>query len=125
MSRRIPRGVFVVALLMIVFGLAEVATGFTHRFLGLATARVVVATYASAAIGTLYVAAGALVLTMKKSAAALAIAFLIADIAGRLSMIATGLYPLGSFRQTSAIILGTSLVAAFAVYIRFKWPLFR
>jgi hypothetical protein len=62
---------------------------------------------------------------MKKSAAALAIAFLIADIAGRLSMIATGLYPLGSFRQTSAIILGTSLVAAFAVYIRFKWPLFR
>lgn len=125
MRMGIPGGLFVVALLMIAFGLAEVATGFTHRFLGLATAKVVVATCVSAAIGTLYVAAGALVLTMKKWAAALAIAFLVADIVGRLSMIATGLYSLSSFRQTSAMTLGTSLVVAFAVYIRSKWPLFR
>ena len=49
---------------------------------------------------------------------------LIADIVGRIAMVATGLYPLGSWKQTFSMILGTSIVAAFAIYIRLKWSSF-
>jgi hypothetical protein len=46
-----PRGILIVALLMILFGLAEVVTGFTHRFFGISTTEGVASTYAGAAIG--------------------------------------------------------------------------
>ena len=115
----------IVALLMIVFGLAELTTSFTHRFFGLSTAQVAISTYLGATIGTLYAAAGLLVLSMKKRAAAVAIVFLIADIAGRIGMVVTGLYPVDSVKQIAAIILGTSIVAMFAVYIGSKWFTFR
>src|SRR5215470_14414613 len=48
-----PRGIIIVALLMIVFGLAELTTSFTHRFFGLSTAQVATSTYLGATIGTL------------------------------------------------------------------------
>jgi hypothetical protein len=68
--------------------------------------------------------AGLLILSMKRRAAALAIVFLIADIIGRIAMVVTGLYPVDSFKQILAIILGTSIVAVFAVYVRLKWSSF-
>jgi len=119
-----PRGMTVVAVLMIVFGLAEVMTGFTHRFFGLSTAQVKISTYMGAAIGVLYAVAGLLVLSMKKRAAAVAIVLLIADVAGRIGMVVAGLYPIDSLKQILAIILVTSIVAVFAAYIGLKWSLF-
>jgi hypothetical protein len=109
---------------MVVFGLAEVATGFSHHFFGLSTAPIALATYAGASIGFLYAAAGFLILSMKRRAAALAIVLLIAVILGRVSMVLVDLYPVGSFKQGFAILLGTSIVAVFAVYIRSKWSFF-
>ena len=109
---------------MIVFGLAEVTTALTHRFFGLSTAEVTLSTYMGAAIGVLYTVAGLLVLSMKKRAAAVAIVLLIVDIVERIGMVVTGLYPVDSFKQIVAIILGTSMVAVFAVYIGLKWPKF-
>jgi hypothetical protein len=123
-NRNRPRGIVVVALLMITFGLAEVTTGFTHKFFGLSTAKDTTSAYAGAAIGALYALAGLLILSMKRRAAAFAIVLLIAVIIGRIAMVVTGLYPVDSFKQTFAIILGTSIVAVFAVYIRLKWPSF-
>jgi hypothetical protein len=111
-----PRDIIIVALSMIVFGLAELTTSFTHRFFGLSTAQIATSTYLGATIGTLYAAAGLLVLSMKKRAAAVAIVFLIADVVGRIAMVVTGLYPVDSLKQIAAIILGTSIVAIFAVY---------
>jgi len=61
---------------MIVFGLAEVVTGFTHSFFGIVAGDTIAATYAGVIIGTLYAGSGLLVLTMRKWAAALAIVFL-------------------------------------------------
>ncbi len=119
-----PRGITIAALLMVVFGLAEVTTGFTHRFFGLSTAQVTVSTYVGAGIGVLYAVAGLLILSMKKRAAAVALVLLIADIVGRIGMVVTGLYPVDSFKQIFAIILGTSIVAVFAVYIGLKWSMF-
>jgi hypothetical protein len=119
-----PRDIVIVALLMIAFGLAEVVTGLTHNFFGIATAKASSSAYAGAAIGVLYAVAGLLILSMKRRAAALAIGLLIADIIGRVAMVATGLYPVNSLKQIVAMILGTSIVAVFAVYIRLKWSSF-
>src|ERR1039458_7300261 len=108
-----PWGIIVVAYLMILFGLAEVVTGFTHQFFGVTTARGAASAYAGASLGALYAAAGVLVLTMRKWAVALAIGCLTADVVGRVAMVLTGLYPAASSAQTFAIVIGTAIVIAF------------
>lgn len=125
MNQSRPLKITVVAILMIVFGLAEVRTGITHRFFSLFTAQAALSTYIGVAIGSLYAVAGLLILSMKRQAAGIAIVLLIAVIVGRIGMVVAGLYPADSFKQILAIILGTSLVGVFAVYIRSKWSLFR
>jgi hypothetical protein len=119
-----PRGIVVVALRMIVFGLAEVVTALTHNFVGIVAGISASATYAGGVIGTLYAASGLLILTMRRWAAALAIVFLLGDIIGRIALVVTGSYPTNSFERTLAIITGTVIVAIFAVYIRLKWSFF-
>ncbi|HEX8035754.1 MAG TPA: hypothetical protein VF510_17985 [Ktedonobacterales bacterium] len=120
-----PRGLTIVAVLMILFGLSEVVTGFTHNFFGLTTSYRTFSTVAAAAIGIFYVVGGALILTMRKWAAALAILLLGADIVGRVALVVTGVYPLTSFEQTAAILVGTLLAAFFALYVGSKWASFR
>lgn len=120
-----PLGITVVALLMILFGLAEVVTAFTHSFFGITTSEASIFTYSAVLIGAFYVAAGLLILTMKKWAAALAIVLLVADIVGRFALVIADLYPLDSTEQTFAIIAGTVIAALFACYIGWKWKVFR
>jgi hypothetical protein len=120
-----PRGITIVAVLMILFGLAEVVTGFTHNFFGIITSSINIFTYSAAAIGAFYVVGGLLILTMKKWAAALAIVLLVADIVGRVSLVVTGLYPLNSLEQDIGIVVGTAIAVVFAIYIGSKWRLFR
>jgi len=123
--RRPPAGVTAVAILMIVFGLAEVTTGFTHQFLGLSTSRDAISTWAGAAIGVCYAVAGVLVLSMRKRAAGVAIVLLVADVLGRLGMVVLGLYPLDSVRQIAAVSVGTAVVVAVGMYIGLNWAAFR
>ncbi|MGB6430489.1 MAG: hypothetical protein WBF06_07875 [Candidatus Acidiferrales bacterium] len=124
MNHRPTRGIAVAAVLMILFGLAEVATSFTHKFFGIATTAASPGTYIAATIGVLYTLSGLLVLTMKKWAAALAIVFLLTDIAGRAALVGASFYPTNSFRQIFAIITGTVVVALFAIYIGSNWKSF-
>ncbi len=124
-KRRISPGIAIAAILMILFGLAEVVTGFTHQFFGITTADTSIFTYAATAIGGFYVLAGLLILTMKKWAAALAIVLLGADIIGRITLVMFGLYPLDSFEQIFAIVMGTIIAAIFAIYIGWRWRSFR
>ena len=119
-----PRGITVAAFLMILFGLAEVVTSFTHNFFGITTARGVISVGEGASIGALYVAAGLLILTVRRRPAALAMVCLAADVFGRVGMVLTGLYPTDSFSQTFAIVTGTAIAAAFALYIWSKWNSF-
>jgi len=123
-KRSRPRGVIVVAFLMILFGLAEVVTGFTHQFFGVTTANGTTSAYAGVSLGVVYAAAGLLVLIMRKWAATLAILCLATDVVGRVAMVFTGLYPVGSPAQTFAIVTGTAIVVAFAIYILAKWRAF-
>ena len=109
---------------MILFGIAEVFTGFRHNFFGIHTTNVSMAAYLGAAIGVLYAVAGALILTMKKPAVALALVLLILIIIGRVAMVVTGFYPIDSRPQLVAITLGTTIAAAFAIFIRLNWKIF-
>ena len=118
-------GIIVVAALMILFGLAEIVTGFTHYFFGITTSAASAFTCSSALIGAFYAAAGMLILTIKKWAAVLAIVLLGADIAGRILLVATGLYPIDTLKNTLSIIAGTVIVAIFAIYIWLKQRPFR
>jgi len=120
-----PRGLTIVAVLMILFGLSEVMTAFTHTFIGLSTSRGTFSTVAVAAIGTFYAVAGALILTMREWAAALALLLLAAVIVGRVAVTVTGIYPLTSFAQTAGIVVGTLIAAHFALYVSSKWASFR
>jgi hypothetical protein len=120
-----PRDIVIVSGLMIIFGSAEVTTAITHNFFGVTTSEGTASAYVGVVIGLLYIAAGVLILPMKRQTSALAIAFLLADVIGRVAMIVTGLYRLESVKQTVAIILGTLIVVVFAVYIRLRWDSFR
>ncbi len=114
-------GIVLSAILMVLFGLVEVVTGFTHSFMGITTSARNIFTYSSVAIGACYIFAGLLILTLKKWAAILAIALLVLDIAGRIALTLTGLYPTGTFRNTFAIVAGTLIAAIFAVYIGWRF----
>jgi hypothetical protein len=120
-----PRGLTVVAVLMVLFGIAEMTTGLTHDFLGITTAPGGPATAAALVLGGAYAAAGLLLLPMRRAAAGLAVILLAAIIAGRLASVALGLLPLNSPLQIVSIVAGTSVVALFALYIGWRWPEFR
>jgi hypothetical protein len=121
---RRPPSITAIALLMILFGIAEVITGFTHSFFGISTALGTPSTFAAAALGGLYALAGVLILTMRRWAAALALICLIVVIAGRISLVATGLFPLDTLEQTIAIAVGTGIAVAFTIYIGWRWRSF-
>jgi len=124
-NRSRPLGIIVAAAFTVFAGLAEVVTGFTHTFFGITTSSVTIFTYSAAVIGLFYLAAGLLILTMKKWAAAIALVLLGADIIGRLVLVVTGLYPTYSLKHTLSVIAGTVLVALVALYIGWKWKSFR
>ncbi|MGO8951666.1 MAG: hypothetical protein ACLQUY_29230 [Ktedonobacterales bacterium] len=106
-------------------GVAEVGTGFTHNFFGITTSSAAVLTYSSTVIGLFYIAAGLLILTMRRWAAALALVLLSADIVGRMVLVLTGLYPTNSLKNTFSIIAGTLIVALVALYVVWRWKWFR
>lgn len=116
-QKALPRGIIVVAVLMIVFGLAELVTSFTHSFFGLTTSEALLSSVLGALLGACYMTAGMLLFWRKRWAATLAIVLLCVDVVGRIAMVLAGLYPLGSFRQAFAIVVGTALAAFFAIYI--------
>lgn len=117
-------GIAIVADLMILFGLAEIVTGFTHNFFGVSTTRSAFSAYANAGVGALYAVAGILILSMKKRYVAIALGCLALDVVGRIALVVTGLFPISTFRQTGAIVAGTTIVIIFAAYIGSKWKQF-
>lgn len=114
----------IVAALMIIFGITDVVTGFRHTFFSIRTDHVALATYLDAGMGILFLFAGTLILTTKKSAAAVALCLLAAVILGHVVMVVTDLYPTDSVSQLFAIVLGTSIECAFFVVIALKWEAF-
>lgn len=110
---------------MIIFGIAEIGTSYSHSFFGISTSQSVLFTVTGTAIGAFYFIAGLLTLTMKKLGATLAIILLVADIIGRIMLVITGLYPINSFENTVGIVAGTVIAGVFAIYIGMKWKSFK
>ena len=114
-----------IPVLMILFGVAEALAALTHHFFGVRIVDDNIASYAGAAIGTLYAVAGLLVLTMRKFAVAAAIVLLVLVIAGRIAMLLAGLYVIDTTKQILALSGGTAIAAGFAVHIGLQWHRFR
>ena len=111
---------------MILFGLAEIATGFSHNFIGqVSTSTASLSTILGVTLGAFYILAGLLLLTMRRTAAYIAIVLLCADVLGRVGMVLAGLYPVDSFKQTFAIVVGTLIAAFFAIYIGVRMKTFK
>jgi hypothetical protein len=120
-----PRGITVVATLMILFGVAEVFTGvFLGHRIGVSQANSTAFAYEGPAIGALYAIGGSLLLTAKKWAAGLALVCLMADVAGRVHLVVTGIYPFIGLAAV-AVVIGTAIAICFGIYIASKWSLFR
>lgn len=124
-TKRRPTGILLASVLMVLFGLAEIATAFSHNFFGITTSLVSAEDYSSALIGSFYVLSGLLILTLKKWGAYLAILFLIADILGRSGLVVSGLYPLNTAENTFGIVAGTAIALVFLIYIYTKRRIFR
>jgi hypothetical protein len=125
MSEGRPRGITVVATLMILFGVAEVFTGlFLGHRLGVSEANSAVFAYEGTAIGALYVSGGLLLLTGKKWAAGLAEVCLAADVVGRVHLVLTGVYPFVGLAAV-AVVIGTAIAIGFGISIGLKWRFFR
>jgi hypothetical protein len=107
----------IVAMLMIVFGVAEVVTGTRHEFFGLVTATDSAATILGVLLGSCYIAGGILVLVFTRRTLFAAAILLAIDIIGRLAMILAGLYPMTTVEQTVGIVGGTLIAAIFLLLI--------
>ena len=121
----IPAAFLASSALMMVFGVAEIATGFRHSFFGITTSGSVLFAVVGAMLGAFYVVAGMLILTMKKRAAAVAIFMLLLDVVGRVSLVITGLFPIAPLENLIGIVGGTSVAGLFAVFIGLKWKFFK
>jgi FtsH-binding integral membrane protein len=110
----------VIAALMIISGVAEVASSFRHTFFSIRTGSTPMATYLGVGMGVLYLLAGMLSLATKKSAATLALCLLAAVILGHVAMVVTDLYPTDSISQLFAITLATMIACAFFVAVALK-----
>jgi hypothetical protein len=120
-----PLGILIVGVIMILFGAAEVATGFTHNFIGqVTTTETTLSTWLGVGLGLFYAVGGLLILTKRKWAAVTAIVLLCGDVAGRIGMVLAGLYPINTFKQTFAIVVGTAFALFFAIYISLKLKYF-
>jgi hypothetical protein len=117
---KIEIGIYVAGTLMIVFGIAEVATGFRHRFFGLTTAQNTLATWLGVSLGGFYFFSGVLTLFRRKWSAIIAIILLCGDVVGRILMVVTSLYPVNTVFQTVGIVIGTGIAAFFTVYLMLK-----
>ena len=119
-THKLPTGIKIAAVLMIIFGLAEVVTSFRHEFFGLTTSQATISTIIGTIIGFFYFISGFLVFTKRRKAAIVAILLLVADAIGRILMVLAKLYPIGVGYQNFGIITGTSIVIFFAIYIGVK-----
>jgi hypothetical protein len=124
LSRRLT-AIPLIPVLMILFGVAEAVTALTQHSFGVRMGDEAIASYAGAAIGVLYAAAGLLVFTMDRIAVAGAIVLLFLIIAGRIVMLLAGLYPIDTTRQIVALSAGTAIAAGFAVYVGLRWHRFK
>jgi len=102
---------------MIIFGIAEVHTGFSHKFFGITTQLTAASTYAGVALGIVYALAGGFCLLGKRWSLWAAILSLTVVVTGRIALVVLGYFPIDTAEQIFSIIAGTAIAALFTLYI--------
>lgn len=96
--------------------------GFTGNFLGILS-KAIPPSYATVAVGAFYSLAGLSLLTMKKSGAGLTVAFLSAEVVGRIYLVVTGIAP-SKGEDAVKILIGGLIALAIIVYVGVQWKEF-
>jgi uncharacterized membrane protein (UPF0136 family) len=113
-------GLILVAVITILFGLAEVATNFTQQFFSITTSAASISIITGVIIGACYIASGILVITFKRWGIETAVVLLCVDIAGRVILVVSGYYPLNSSENIIGIVGGTAIAGLIAIYLTWK-----
>jgi hypothetical protein len=118
MKRR-PLGIIIVAFFAIIAGFGEIVVGVTGNYLGILSERMQPA-FSTAVIGAFYSLGGlSLLITRKKWGAALSIAFIGAEILGRVYLVMAGIAP-SSGTDLVKIVIGGAIAFALMAYIGWR-----
>jgi hypothetical protein len=111
-----PPGIIIVALYAIVAGIGEIVVGVTGNFLGILSKNMQPA-FSVAVVGAFYCLGGiSLLLTRQQWGAALSIAFIGAEILGRVYLLTAGIAP-ASGADLVKIFIGGAIAFALMLYI--------
>jgi len=114
-----PLGIIIVALFAIIAGVGEITVGVTGNFLGILS-RSMEPAFSTAVIGAFYCLGGlSLLITRKKWGAALSVAFIGAEILGRVYLVMAGAAPSNS-ADLIKIFIGGAIAFAIMVYIGWR-----
>jgi len=123
LNQKRPLGITIIAVLMIMIGIATGIWGFfAHNLFGLVSNGISIWNYVAAAVGALYVIAGWYLLKVKKWAAIATIVLIFGDITWHIAMILTVDY--GKENLVSALV-GPCIALIMAVYIASKWRFYK
>lgn len=109
-----------IAILAIVFGAAEIVTGFKHEFFGIVIQAGYLSTIAGATLGLIYVISGIVLYTGNKKMIDLSILLFAIIVFGRIFMVLAGLFPTDTPTQVISIVIGTSIAALFGIYVHWR-----
>jgi hypothetical protein len=116
-------GIVAAGVFAIVAGLGEIIVGFTGNYLGILS-KPLEPSAATALVGACYSLGGAFILTLKKWGAALGMAFIAAEILGRIYLMATGVAP-RTGPDAIKIAVGAVIALALIGYVASQWRRFR
>ena len=114
-SRR-PKGVLIVAVTVIVFGLGEVWVGWSGNYLGILSTRMPTSAV-TAIVGMFYILGGvALLITPRTWGTVLSLIFIGAEVLGRIYLVIVGVAPRRGADLTK-IVVGGVIAVGFMLYI--------
>ena len=114
--------VLAVGLFAVIAGAGEVVVGLRGNYLGILN-RSMPPSLTTVVVGAFYILGGASILTLRKWGAALGIAFIGAEIAGRIYLVTTGLAP-SSGADFTKIVVGGAIALVVIGYIASRWKTF-
>jgi hypothetical protein len=116
-------GIRIAAAFAIACGVGEIIVGFTGDYLGI-LAKPIPPSPATTIVGAFYGIAGLCLLTMRRLGAALGMAFLGAEILGRIYLVAAGIAPAYG-ADAFKILAGGVIAFALILYTRARWKDFQ
>ena len=115
-------GIVAVGVFAIVAGLGEIIVGVTGNYLGILS-KPLEPSAVTVLVGACYSLGGAFILTSKKWGAVLGIAFIAAEILGRIYLVATGVVP-STGPDAIKIVVGGAIALVLIGYVASQWRRF-